>query len=560
MKKIFTLMIAAVMVFAGCQKYDDSALRGDVNELKNRVAALEAWQATANSNITALQGLVDALQERRYITNVTPFDTPAPGGYTITFSTGAPITISNGEKGDNGEPGATPQIGVAEYPANSGVYYWTLNSVFIEINGQKLPVTGPKGEDGTPGITPKLRINAATNEWEVCLTGDCAEDSEWTSLDIKATGEQGDAIFAANGVDNSHPDYVVFTLANGGGTITLPKYRAIAIHFTQPEKFAENDVQTVPYTLTGNVEHVKVMSVTPDWTVTHTQTGDAGTFTITAPATFTLDNEAGEAVLLISDGAERTVMRTIALVRIDYLVADVDAIVAGTEGGDYHVLLASNASWTAAVSAEGDGWCTVTPTSGTGRGTLTITLAASTLEAPDRSATVTITAGTLTQTVAVTQMLIPVPTYAASNQTWTFGTQTWSDAIHIPECNKDGFASSAIDPQCRSHTSGTNTWYYYNWSYVNQHAAQLCPSPWRVPAKNDFDVLVGATDVSTLILAWGFGGYTGNGLMFLVDSLGHFWSSTEDNTSNASALYYTSSDLYTNVTLKHYGFQVRCVQ
>ncbi|MDR3351241.1 MAG: DUF4988 domain-containing protein, partial [Prevotellaceae bacterium] len=117
MKHLFkTAYCLLLLASAGCQKpekYDDSALRGDVNELKNRVAALEAWQATANSNITALQGLVNALQERRYITNVTPFDIPAPGGYTITFSTGEPITISNGEKGDNGEPGDTPQIGVA---------------------------------------------------------------------------------------------------------------------------------------------------------------------------------------------------------------------------------------------------------------------------------------------------------------------------------------------------------------------------------------------------------------------------------------------------------------
>jgi hypothetical protein len=31
------------------------------------------------------------------------------------------------------------------------------------------------------------------------------------------------------------------------------------------------------------------------------------------------------------------------------------------------------------------------------------------------------------------------PRYAASTQTWTFGEQIWSDAIHIPECNKTDF-------------------------------------------------------------------------------------------------------------------------
>jgi uncharacterized protein (TIGR02145 family) len=235
------------------------------------------------------------------------------------------------------------------------------------------------------------------------------------------------------------------------------------------------------------------MSVTPDWTVTHTQTGNAGTFTITAPATFTLDNEAGKAVLFISDGAERTVMRTIALVRIDYLVADESPVVAGTTGGAFPVLLASNASWTAAVSAEGDGWCTVTPAAGTGYGTLTITVAESTLEAPDRSATVTITSGTLTQTVAVTQMLIPVPTYAASAQVWTIGVgidrQIWSDYINDTDrCNKEAFNGGNIygsNPDCRNNIAPYRG-YYYTWPYVSAHADTLCPSPWRVPDRSDF--------------------------------------------------------------------------
>ncbi|MDR3351014.1 MAG: hypothetical protein LBN98_05165, partial [Prevotellaceae bacterium] len=525
-------------------------------------------------------------------------DIPAPGGYTITFSTGEPITISNGEKGDNGEPGDTPQIGVAEYPANSGVYYWTLNGVFIEIEGQKLPVTGPKGEDGTPGIpgdpgapgpqgaagaTPKLRIHAATGYWQICTSGACdiTADEGWTDVPgsdgnpVKATGNdgapgapgatgpQGDAIFAANGVDNSHPDYVEFTLA-GGAKIRVPKYKAIAIHFTQPEKFDAGAAQTVPYTLTGSVEHVEVISLTPDWTLTHTRTGNAGTFTITAPATFTLDNEAGKAVLLISDGAERTVVRTIALVSVDYVSTDKGVIVAETTGGDYPVLLASNTSWTAAVSAEGAGWCTVTPTSGTGRGTLTVTVAAKTPEAPGRFATVTIAAGTLTHTVDVRQAPVEeMPLYAASAQTWTFGASTlvWSDAIQIPECNKDTYTNSSTEPQCRSYTSGTNTWYYYNWPYVNQHAAQLCPSPWRVPALSDFATLVESvmTSVSELSSEWGFGGRAESSLILYDPYYAYYWSAAEIGPAEAYGLSYSSTELgvYTN---KYLGFQVRCVK
>jgi hypothetical protein len=31
------------------------------------------------------------------------------------------------------------------------------------------------------------------------------------------------------------------------------------------------------------------------------------------------------------------------------------------------------------------------------------------------------------------------PPHAASAKTWTVGEQTWSDVIHMPECNKEIF-------------------------------------------------------------------------------------------------------------------------
>ena len=43
------------------------------------------------------------------------------------------------------------------------------------------------GENGQNGITPQLRINSATNEWEVSYD----DGATWTSLGVKATGENG---------------------------------------------------------------------------------------------------------------------------------------------------------------------------------------------------------------------------------------------------------------------------------------------------------------------------------------------------------------------------------
>jgi hypothetical protein len=332
MKKILTITLTAfLLAVSSCQKYDDSALWTELEAQAKRLAALEAWQATVNGNITALQGLVNSLNQR-YITDVSAFTTPEPGGYTISFNTGAPLYIYNGNngakgdkgdtgnKGDKGDTGATPQIGVKEEPAGSGVYYWTLNGNWLLDGGQKIRVTGDKGDTGNngdkgdTGVTPQLRINA-TDFWEICTNGTCANAADWTSTGVKATGPQGeqgaqgDAIFAANGVNATHNDYVVFTLANGE-TITLLKYKNLDIVFAQPAMFNWSETKTVGFTTSGNATAVKVLDVPADWTISVTRSGSAGTLTVTAPAR---TETVLEALVLVSDAAGNTLWRTLRL-------------------------------------------------------------------------------------------------------------------------------------------------------------------------------------------------------------------------------------------------------
>jgi hypothetical protein len=80
---------------------------------------------------------------------------------------------------------------------------------------------------------------------------------------------------------------------------------------------------------------------------------------------------------------------------------DETAVGAPIAGGNYMVAVTSNTAWTVAVSA-GATWCAVYPESGEGDGTVRISVAKNpTLLA--RAATVTLTAGALIKTVAVTQ-------------------------------------------------------------------------------------------------------------------------------------------------------------
>jgi hypothetical protein len=153
-------------------------------------------------------------------------------------------------------------------------------------------------------------------------------------------------------------------------------------------------------------------------------------------------------------------------------------------------LISNGATWTAAVNSAAT-WCTLTNNSGTGNGTITVNVITDYKVTGTRTATVTLTSGTRTLPVTVAQ-LYEAPTYAASTQTWNIGRYTWSDVIQMPECDKEEFAISTTTPQCRSYTSGMNTWYYYNSPYVLAHIGdtEMCPSPWMIPQAYLMDDLV----------------------------------------------------------------------
>jgi hypothetical protein len=95
---------------------------------------------------------------------------------------------------------------------------------------------------------------------------------------------------------------------------------------------------------------------------------------------------------------------------------------AGTVGS-YPIAVTSNTAWTAAVNTAAT-WCTVSPASGTNNGTVTVNVAENpTVNA--RAATVTVAAGALTRTVAVTQEALL--TTLCTQCCWDGAAATWVD-------------------------------------------------------------------------------------------------------------------------------------
>lgn len=315
-KYILGMILSAAFIFTGCMKEDIDELRAQQAKNADRIAALEAWQTTVNSNIGTLQQLVTALQGNDYVTGVTPFTTPAPGGYRITFNKSGEATIWNGAQGETGATGHSPVIAVAEFPADSSVYYWTLDGAFIESGGQKIPTTG---------ATPKVAIG--DNYWYISADGSAtgtAPGAGWTSTNVKATGDpghsgpqgpqgtpgiQGDAIFAANGIDNTNADYVIFTLADGTTKITVPKYKTVGISFL-PLAFLNGEMKNIEFTSTGAPTIIRIVDIPAGWKVTVDLIGKK--FTITAPSTITSDNS-GEATVFVGTGNQITAIYALPL-------------------------------------------------------------------------------------------------------------------------------------------------------------------------------------------------------------------------------------------------------
>ena len=276
MKKLLTLFaIALAVVVSSCSKFDDSAIWDKLNEQEQtlndhekRIAALEELCKQMNTNINALQTLVEALEKRDYITNVSPVRKDGEViGYTISFADSDTITIyhgENGQDGADGKDGYTPQIGVMK--DTDGIYYWTLDGEWLlDGKGNKIKAVGEDGRDGqdgtdgtngsngcngqdgqdgedgtdgrdgVDGVTPRLKIE--NDYWYVSYdegvtwielgkaTGeDGADGSDGTD---GSDGEDGDSIFASVTQDD---EYVYFNLADGT-MITLPKHDKENIQF-----------------------------------------------------------------------------------------------------------------------------------------------------------------------------------------------------------------------------------------------------------------------------------------------------------------------------------------
>ena len=211
--RMLCALLCAGFVVAGC--YDDSALQKQLQDHESRLEELERLTAQQNTNISSLQTIVTALQDKDYVTSVAPINEgDKVVGYTITFSKSGAVTIYNGKDG------YVPVMGVKQ-DESDGQWYWTVDGEWLrDSDGDKVRASAADGEDGQPGapgqsgVTPQLKI--VDGYWYFSYDGGKTWEEETLG---QATGDKGYTMFAEVAYDE---EYLYITMADGE-KLTLPR-------------------------------------------------------------------------------------------------------------------------------------------------------------------------------------------------------------------------------------------------------------------------------------------------------------------------------------------------
>lgn len=198
MKKLFKFLflLSFVISFSGCgDDYDDSLLRGEIDEINNEIGDIKSQLEALKKQVTSVETIVDALNKGKVVSQVEELSDGK--GYKITFNDATTIEVLRG--------GNASAVSVQEV---DGVYYWTV-------------ITNGKAEvlldgDGNEVVVSSSKLSLDTEGY-------------WTLNDKRITDANGDYVkFSKGGGDSFFKDIIVtetsvtFVLADDS-TIVIPK-------------------------------------------------------------------------------------------------------------------------------------------------------------------------------------------------------------------------------------------------------------------------------------------------------------------------------------------------
>lgn len=208
MKKVISIICITLLVaLYSCDERDD--LRSDIDNLKERVANLEASIEQMNSDISNYQQMV----EGKIL--VVGYSKDEQDNYTIELSNGETVTIYSGKVDMNDMPLFSVNA--------SGHWAYTINDMTTELLVNDKPVSAIP-ETGTAGVTPKLKVDA-NGFWLISIDN----GSTWNKLGNNqiADGTQAVAnassLFSNVTIDEA-TGQITFTIRADNSQVKVPIY------------------------------------------------------------------------------------------------------------------------------------------------------------------------------------------------------------------------------------------------------------------------------------------------------------------------------------------------
>ena len=177
MKKLFNILCTTLLLtLTACQHED---IWNELREHEQRIEQLEKQCRELNTNVQAIQSILNAIQQNDYVTEVMKImEDGVEVGYSLTFAKGGTVTVYHGRNGADGSDGSTPNIGVKK--AADGAYYWTSGGEWLtDDNGNMIPAT--VSDPDANYVTPQFRV--ADGEWYVSYDN----GNSWRVFDGGAT-------------------------------------------------------------------------------------------------------------------------------------------------------------------------------------------------------------------------------------------------------------------------------------------------------------------------------------------------------------------------------------
>lgn len=209
MKKIISLICITLFVaLYSCDERDD--LRSDIDNLKERVANLEASIEQLNSDISNYQQMV---QGKILVVGYTKDE---QDNYTIELSNGETITIYSGKVNMDDMP---------LFSVNTaGNWTYTIDGITTELLDKNNQPISAFPETGVEGVTPKLKVDE-NGFWLISMD----DGIKWERLgnnqiaDGNQAVESASSIFSNVVIDES-TGQITFTIRADKSEVTVPIY------------------------------------------------------------------------------------------------------------------------------------------------------------------------------------------------------------------------------------------------------------------------------------------------------------------------------------------------